>query len=100
MSERNNIIISPDTQRKNRIPPGQKLVDSFPVLHYNGIPKFVADKWTFKIWGLVEKERKLVLMNFSLSPILKFSPTCTVLLAGQNLIIYGKVSVRAKFASW
>jgi DMSO/TMAO reductase YedYZ molybdopterin-dependent catalytic subunit len=71
MSNSDNIIISPDTQRKNRIPPGQKLVENFPVLHYDGIPKFDADKWTFRIWGLVEKERKLSFTEFTSLPHVK-----------------------------
>jgi DMSO/TMAO reductase YedYZ molybdopterin-dependent catalytic subunit len=71
MSDKEIIIISPDTQRKNRIPPGQRLVDSFPVLHYDGIPKFDADKWTFRIWGLVEKERKLTFNEFVYLPHVK-----------------------------
>ena len=69
--KQDNIIISSDTQRKNRIPPGQKLVESFPVLHYNGIPNFDADKWTFRIQGLVEKERKLSFNEFISLPHVK-----------------------------
>lgn len=65
------IIISPDTQRKNRVPPGQKLTEEFPVLHYNGIPKFDKSKWIFRIWGLVEKERKLTFDDFTALPHVK-----------------------------
>lgn len=65
------IIISPDTQRKNRIPSGQRLTEEFPVLHYNGIPKFDKSKWIFRIWGLVEKERKLTFDEFSALPRVK-----------------------------
>ncbi len=65
------IIISPDTQRKNRIPPGQKLTEEFPVLHYNGIHKFDKSKWIFRIWGLVEKERKLTFDEFIALPRVK-----------------------------
>jgi DMSO/TMAO reductase YedYZ molybdopterin-dependent catalytic subunit len=71
MSSDENVIISPDTQRKNRVPPGQHLTDHFPVLHYNGIPKFDASKWTFRIWGLVEKERRLNFDEFITLPHVK-----------------------------
>jgi len=52
-------IISPDTQRQNRLPPGQRLTDKWPVLHYGKTPTIDAKKWTFKITGLVEKEKTL-----------------------------------------
>jgi len=71
MSDKENIITSPDTQRKNRIPPGQRLTEEFPVLHYNGIPKFDKSKWEFRIWGLVEKERKLSFDEFVSLPHVK-----------------------------
>jgi DMSO/TMAO reductase YedYZ molybdopterin-dependent catalytic subunit len=63
-----NIIISPDTKRKNRVPPNQRLIEEFPVLHYNGIPQFNKSKWQFRIWGLVEKERKLSYDEFTALP--------------------------------
>lgn len=53
------IIQSPDTQKENRIPAHQQVTDNFPVLHYNGIPKFNIDKWSLRIWGLVEQEQRL-----------------------------------------
>ncbi len=31
-------IISPDTRRKNRIPPGQRLTNKWPVLHHGAVP--------------------------------------------------------------
>jgi DMSO/TMAO reductase YedYZ molybdopterin-dependent catalytic subunit len=49
-------IISPDTWRENRVPPGQKVVKVWPALHYDGIPKIDLNKWKFKAFGLVEKE--------------------------------------------
>jgi DMSO/TMAO reductase YedYZ molybdopterin-dependent catalytic subunit len=60
-----NIIYSPDTLRANRIPPGQKLTNKFPVLHYGQAPKIDAGKWTFSITGLVDKERELNFTEFS-----------------------------------
>ena len=65
------IIKSPDTERKNRVPPGQRLVDYFPVLHYNGIPKIDTAKWTFRIFGLIEKEMNLNLDEFMALPRVK-----------------------------
>ena len=37
-----------------RIPPGQRLVKSWPVLHYGPIPKFDGQEWPLELSGLVE----------------------------------------------
>lgn len=47
-------IISPDTQRTERIPPRQVLTKKWPVLHYGATPTFDRANWTFHIFGLVE----------------------------------------------
>ena len=39
----------------DRIPPGQRLTDKFPVLHYGSIPLFDRATWDLKIFGLVEE---------------------------------------------
>jgi len=39
----------------DRIPPGQRLTDKFPVLHYGSIPEFDRATWDLKIFGLVEE---------------------------------------------
>ena len=40
----------------DRLPPGQKLTDGWPVLHYGGIPEIDLATWKFSIVGLVEEE--------------------------------------------
>ncbi len=60
-----NIIYSPDTLRANRIPPGQKLTNKFPVLIYGQAPKIDTSQWTFSITGLVDKERELNYIEFA-----------------------------------
>jgi len=59
------IIRSPDTLRSNRIPPGQKLTERWPVLHYGKVPSIDTTKWTFTITGLVDKEKVLSYTEFS-----------------------------------
>ena len=39
----------------DRIPPGQRLTDKFPVLHYGSIPQFDRATWDLKVFGLVEE---------------------------------------------
>ena len=49
-------IVSPDTNRENRLPPGQKATDRWPVLHYGSVHHLDAAGWTMTINGLVESE--------------------------------------------
>ena len=37
-----------------RVPPGQRLVKGWPVLHYGPIPRFDGTNWDFEVTGLVE----------------------------------------------
>jgi DMSO/TMAO reductase YedYZ molybdopterin-dependent catalytic subunit len=64
-------IISPDTLKENRLPPGQRLVEKWPVLHYGSVPKIDTSKWTFRITGLVEKERTLTYAEFTNLPMVE-----------------------------
>ncbi len=61
-------IISPDTLRQDRVPPGQRLTDKWPVLHYGKTPSIDIKKWTFTIDGLVENERTLTYDEFTALP--------------------------------
>ena len=64
-------IVSPDTQRENRLPPGQRLTGKWPVLHYGSVPKIDVSKWTLKITGLVEKDRTLAWDEFTALPMVE-----------------------------
>src|SRR5436309_8802303 len=39
-----------------RLPPGQKLTEGWPILHYGGIPRFDKETWKFQIVGLVDED--------------------------------------------
>ena len=41
-----------------RLPPGQVLTDKWPVLHYGSVPKVDLGTWDFRVFGLVERERR------------------------------------------
>ncbi len=64
-------IISPDTKRENRVPPGQHLTKKWPVLQCGSVPKVDASNWILKIRGLVEKEREMSLGEFTALPRVK-----------------------------
>jgi DMSO/TMAO reductase YedYZ molybdopterin-dependent catalytic subunit len=70
MSEQ-NIIRSPDTNRKERVPPGQRLTERFPVLQHGGVPVIDIKKWTFSISGLVDPQKKLTYEEFMKLPRVK-----------------------------
>jgi DMSO/TMAO reductase YedYZ molybdopterin-dependent catalytic subunit len=65
------LIKSPDTQKPQRVPPGQRLTEGWPALHYGNVPKIDTSRWTFTIAGLVEKERKLSYAEFTSLPQVK-----------------------------
>lgn len=50
-----DVIISPDTRRANRIPPGQSRTRKWPVLDAFGPPRLDFDRWQFALGGLVNK---------------------------------------------
>lgn len=62
------LIRSPDVERENRIPPGQRLVNQWPVLHYGQVQRIDPSSWRFSISGLVEKELWLDYREFMSLP--------------------------------
>ena len=49
------VIVSPDTLRSQRIPPGQSRTKKWPVLDAYGPPRIDLDTWEFQISGLVNQ---------------------------------------------
>jgi DMSO/TMAO reductase YedYZ molybdopterin-dependent catalytic subunit len=64
-------IISPDTRREDRVPPGQRLTEKWPVLHYGPLPNIDPSEWTLSISGLVEREVTLTFEQFLALPQVK-----------------------------
>src|SRR5260370_2113589 len=50
-----DVIVSPDTRRERRLPPGQSRTLKWPVLDASGPPAIDPDRWSFRISGLVAK---------------------------------------------
>lgn len=50
-----DVIVSPDTRRANRVPPHQSRTLKWPVLDASGAPKVDLTRWTFVVQGLVER---------------------------------------------
>ena len=54
-SQPEGVIISPDTRRANRVPPGQSRTRKWPIVDAGGPPRIDLEKWELKLWGLVSK---------------------------------------------
>ena len=62
--EGQGIIISPDTRRAERLPPGQTRTRKWPVLDAHGTPDVDLETWEFEAGGLVERTAKWSLDEF------------------------------------
>ncbi len=54
-----------------RVPPGQRLVKRWPVLHYGPIPKFDQANWDLRVFGDVDKEVTLTYEELKALPNVK-----------------------------
>jgi DMSO/TMAO reductase YedYZ molybdopterin-dependent catalytic subunit len=51
-----DIIVSPDTRRAERLPPGQSRTRKWPVLDASGPPAIDLTRWTFRLFGRVGRD--------------------------------------------
>jgi DMSO/TMAO reductase YedYZ molybdopterin-dependent catalytic subunit len=65
------IIVSSDTRRDNRVPPGQSRTRKWPVLDASGPPRIDLDAWRFRMWGGVNREVDLSWAEFQQLPRVK-----------------------------
>jgi DMSO/TMAO reductase YedYZ molybdopterin-dependent catalytic subunit len=66
-----DVVISPDTRRVNRVPPGQSRTKKWPVLDAGGAPAIDLDRWEMKVWGLVNQPAKWTWAEFQRLPKVK-----------------------------
>jgi DMSO/TMAO reductase YedYZ molybdopterin-dependent catalytic subunit len=52
----------------DRLPPGQRETDGFPVLSKSGTPRVDPDEWSLDVWGAVETERSFDAAAFRALP--------------------------------
>jgi len=62
------VIISPDTQRQNRVPPGQSRTKKWPVLDASGPPRIDLDRWKLRMFGMVGQPVEWTWSEFLLLP--------------------------------
>ena len=66
-----DVVISPDTRRENRMPPGQTRTRKWPILDAHGTPDIDLANWKFEIKGLVERPQSWSLDEFLALPAAK-----------------------------
>ncbi len=69
--EDESVIISPDTRREKRLPPGQSRTRKWPVLDAHGTPEIDLATWAFAVDGLVEQPVQWSLDEFMQLPAVK-----------------------------
>lgn len=62
------VIISSDTLRTDRIPPGQSRTRKWPVLHATTVPLVTRDSWSLEITGLVQTPLRFKWAEFQALP--------------------------------
>ncbi len=65
------VIYSPDTQRANRIPPGQRETENWPVLQSGRVRQVESSEWMFNVSGLIDNELELSYSEFMEIPRVK-----------------------------
>jgi DMSO/TMAO reductase YedYZ molybdopterin-dependent catalytic subunit len=66
-----DIIVSPDTRRANRIPPGQSRTKKWPVLDASGAPDLSLAGWKFGLTGMVREPKQWTWAEFEKLPRVK-----------------------------
>lgn len=66
-----DMIVSPDTRRSERIPPGQSRTRKWPVLDAFGPPRMDFANWKLRIFGLVNTPLEFTLEQFQALPRVK-----------------------------
>jgi DMSO/TMAO reductase YedYZ molybdopterin-dependent catalytic subunit len=60
-----------EMKQAGRLPPGQSLTLKWPVLHYGSVPRFNAETWAFRVYGLVQNPLQLSWEQFNKLPRIK-----------------------------
>ena len=69
--DEDDLIVSPNTRRENRLPPGQVRTKKWPVEDAHGTPQFSLDDWRLEVVGLVDRPLSYSLEEFRTLPRVK-----------------------------
>lgn len=56
------------TRGGTRLPPGQYRTEKWPILHYGAVPRVDTSRWTFRVFGEVERPYEITWEEFSALP--------------------------------
>jgi DMSO/TMAO reductase YedYZ molybdopterin-dependent catalytic subunit len=70
-TQASDVIISPDTRRSDRVPPGQSRTKKWPVLDASGPPMIDQERWQLEVAGLVERPMSFTWEEFLALPQVK-----------------------------
>ena len=94
--EGRDVIVSPDTRRASRLPPGQTRTRKWPVLDAHGTPQIDLETWQFEAGGLVERPLKCSLDELMQLPAVKVYADFHCVTRWSRLgNLWGGVSTRA-----
>lgn len=60
--------MSSGKETRERVPPGQRVTEGWPVLHEGEVPQFDPKTWDFRVFGLVAEARSLSYEEFMSLP--------------------------------
>lgn len=66
-----DVIVSPDTWRADRIPPGQSRTRKWPILHAGTVPAIDRNRWQLEVFGLVQRPLRFTWAEFRALPRIK-----------------------------
>jgi DMSO/TMAO reductase YedYZ molybdopterin-dependent catalytic subunit len=93
--EDEGVIVSPDTRRAERLPPGQTRTRKWPVLDAHGTPRVDLETWELEAGGLVERPLKWSLDEFmQLPPVRVYADFHCVTRWSRLGNVWGGVSTR------
>ena len=67
------VVLSPDTRRSHRLPPGQVRTHKWPVLHEGEVPPFELERWDLTVFPVpfVDQVRRFTWADFAALPRVK-----------------------------
>ena len=65
------VVISQDTQRSERVPPGQSRTRKWPILHASSVPHVTTETWSLEVTGLVTSQLSFTWSEFQELPRVK-----------------------------
>jgi len=71
MQKKEDVIVSSDTLRQNRLPPNQSRTVKWPVLDASGPPELSGIDWSFSVTGLVKHPAQWTWSEFKSLPRVK-----------------------------